>query len=219
MSREVDALIERLLAARDLAFSPPLLDAQAIAVLGASGAPGTPHRALLERANGGYFFGGALHLFGACAAPAWHSLDGWNAPALWRDAYGELTDGLILFAEDAFGDQLGYGGRGGEVVRFEAELGRVEPAAPHFVAWLEGLLEAPEAVLPMRWVDEQARLGKQAAPGSQLYAYPPLATVEARDGVTVGVVDAVEAMRARGALARQIGHLPPGTQVRVVIDD
>jgi hypothetical protein len=219
MSRAVDGLIDRLLAARAPGFAPPPLDPGELAPLGASGAPGTPHRALLERENGGYFFGGALHLFGACAAPAWHSLAAWNAPDLWRGSYGGLADGLVLFGEDAFGDQLGYSGLGGEVVRFEAEVGRAAPAAPHFAAWLEALLEAPEAVLPVRWVEEQARIGKPAAPGSQLYAYPPFAAVESRDGVTVGVVDAVEAMRVRGELARQIGHLPPGTQVRIDIGD
>src|SRR5262249_46564683 len=125
---------------RDRAFAPPPLDAAlAEEVLGAAGAPGTPHRSLLELANGAFLYEGALHLFGACAAPPWHSLRAWNAPATWRDAYGHLADGLVFFAEDAFGDQYAYSGHGGEVVVFEAELGRATHAAPTFVAWIEAL--------------------------------------------------------------------------------
>ena len=220
MSGESDRLIAQLLARADSSFAPPPFDAAvAEAALGAAGAPRTPHRLLLERWNGGYLFGGALHLFGACAEPPWHGLAAWNAPALWRDAYGGLADGIAFFAEDAFGDQYGYSGRGGEVVRFEAEIGRAEPAAPHFVAFLEAILDGAESLLPLALVAEQAQLGRRPAPGGQLYAYPPLATLEARDGVTIGPVDAVEAMRARGQLARQIAHLVPGTQVRIEIEE
>jgi hypothetical protein len=216
----IEELIGRLLASRDPRYAPPPFQAEvAEAVLGASGAPRTPHRMLLERANGGYFFHGALHLLGACDAPPWHGLAAWNGRELWRDAYGELTEGMVFFAEDAFGDQYGYSGHGGEVVCFEAELGRVAPIAPHFVAFLEMILEGAESLLPVALVQDQARLGRGAPPGGQLYAFPPLATVEARDGVSIGPVDAVEAMRVRGQLARQIGHLAPGTQVRIDIDE
>ncbi len=214
------AQLRAFLDGRDRAFAPPPFDpAVAEAVLGPSGAPGTPHRALLEEANGAWLFDGALHLFGACAQPAWHSLAAWNAPATWRDAYGQLAEGLTFFAEDAFGDQYAYSGHGGEVVVFEAELGRAAHAAPSFVAWLEAMQAAPEAVLPIDLVRAQAAAGRRPAPGMQYIAYPPLFSVEAKDGVEIGQVDAVEAMRYRGQLARQIQGLPPGTQIRIVLDE
>jgi hypothetical protein len=198
---------------------PPLEAALVESVLGASGAARTPHRRLLECINGGYFFDRSLHVFGACAEPPWHSLSAWNSPALWRDAYGEATRGLVCFAEDAFGDQFAYSGMGGEVVCFEAELGRVVPVAPHFVAWLEGLLAQPESVLPIDVMRREAELRRMAlAPGTQMFAYPPLCTVESREGVTVGPVDAVEAMRFRGSLALQLRNLPPGSRVSIEIE-
>jgi hypothetical protein len=201
---------------RDHQLAPPPFDASiAEAVLGASGAPGTPHRALLELANGAFLFDGALHLFGACEAPPWHSLSAWNAPATWRDAYGDLAGGLVFFAEDAFGDQYAYSGIGGEVVLFEAELGRAVHAAPSFTAWIEALSTAAESLLPIELVRAHGR----ASPGKQLYAYPPLFSVEAKDGVSIGDVDAVEAMRARGQLARQIRDLPPGTQIKITVEE
>jgi hypothetical protein len=209
-------LFARLLAERDAAFEPPPFDAAvAEEVLGPSGAPGTPHRRLLELANGAYLYGHALHLFGACESPPWHGLRSWNAPAAWRDAYGGAADGLVFFAEDAFGDQFAYSGRGGEVVCFEAELGRVVPVAPSFVAWLEQVVAHAPALLPVDVVAERPPL----PPGTQLFAYPPLCTAESHESVEVGHVDAVEAMRFRGQLAAQIRGLPEGTRVEIKIED
>ena len=203
-----------------LPFSPPPLDAAiAVEVLGPSGAPETPHRRLLELANGAYLYGGALHLFGACDAPAWHSLRAWNDMDNWRSAYGHLSDGLTFFAEDAFGDQFAYSGRGGEIVHFAAELGRAAPIAPDFLAWVDALLDGAESLLPVELVRAQAAAGRAFAPGKHYFAWPPLFSVEARDGVEIGHVDAVEAMRVRGQLARQASALPPGTQIRVDVED
>ena len=221
MADEFDALVTRLLGVSDISYVPPPFAAEvAEAVLGPSGMERTPHRRLLERMNGGYFYGRALHIFGACARPDWHSLAAWNGLSLWRDAYGKMAEGLVFFAEDAFGDQYAYTGHGGEVVAFEAELGRVATAAPHFRAWLEAILDAPEAVLPVDVVQREAQDGRRFAPGFQLFAYPPLCTREAHEeGVTIGHVDAIEAMRFRGSLAQQLSQMPQGSRVKIEIPE
>ena len=218
MSSRSDAAIAALLDERDREFDPPPFDPEAIEPLGPSGGPGTPHRKLLELANGAYLYRHALHLFGACQRPIWHSLCAWNAPSTWRDAYANLADGLIFFAEDAFGDQFAYSGRGGEVVVFEAEIGRITPAAPTFVDWLELILAGPSSLLPIDLLEQHAGEGKRLQPGSQLFAYPPLFSLESKEGVEVGHVDAVEAMRFRGELALQIKDLPSGTRVKIEVD-
>ena len=216
-------LLDRFVAARDPAFVPPPLSVEICeSVLGPSGRPLTPHRRLLERANGAYLHGHALHLFGACASPPWHSLSTWNAVATWRDAYGRATDGLTFFAEDAFGDQFAYrqpGGTGGQIVIFEAELGRVVPFAASFVAWLEEMLDRPAAVLPLDVMERERSEQRPHAAGTHLFAYPPLFSPEAQAGVSIGHVDGIEAMRFRGQLARQIRELPPGTRVRIDLAD
>lgn len=216
-----EATIAALVAERDAEFDPPPFDPVVAELLGPSGAPATPHRRLLERINGGYLFQRALHLFGACERPAWHSLAAWNAPATWRDAYGPLTDGLIFFAEDAFGDQYAYSRRPGEpsaeVLRFESELGRAHAVAPTFAAWIDGLLLQPSSLLPIDVIAAQAAEGKRLQPGNQLFAWPPLFSLEAAEGVTVGHVDALEAMRFRGDLASKISGLPTGTQVKITL--
>ncbi len=208
-----DACLSALLERRDGRFIPPLFGAMEAAVLGASAGEGTPHRRLLEQSNGGYFFGGALHLFGACAEPSWHSLAAWNSDGAWRACYGELARGLVFFAEDAFGDQFAYHGRGGEVVVFEAELGRVQAIAPSFLDWIDALIEQPDAVLPMEQVAAQP-----IQPGQQLYAFPPLFAAEVDDR-RCGCVDALEAMRSRGQLALQLHGLAPGTQVQLSVEE
>lgn len=212
-------LIRRLVEARDPAFDPAPFDAAvAEAVLGPSGAQLTPHRRLLELVNGGLFHDHALHLFGACQGPPWHALPAWNAPTTWRDTYGEAAAGLVFFAEDAFGDQFAYRGEHAEVVIFEAEVGRVVPFAPHFVAWLEEMVERPAAILPFEVLAGQRAEGRHHQAGTHLFAWPPLSTVESRTGVSVGHVDALEAMRFRGQLARQVRDLPAGTQVRIDLE-
>lgn len=215
------SLITRLLEHRDPSFDPPPFSASlAEEVLGPSGRPLTPHRRLLELCNGAYLFDHALHLFGACENPAWHSLRAWNATTTWRDAYGAATDGLCFFAEDAFGDQFAYNDHGGAVVIFGAELGRVEPCAPSFLDWLETMLEHGPALLPIEYLDAERRQGKRLQPSTQLVAFPPLFSVEARAGeVEVGHVDAAEAMRYRGQLASKLRDLPEGTRIELQIDD
>ena len=220
MNDKAGALILRLLGARDPAFDPPPFSAAvAEEVLGPSGAMLTPHRRLLELVNGTYLHGHALHLFGACEGPAWHSLRAWNAPATWRHSYGGRDAGLLFFAEDAFGDQFAYNGVGGEIVVFEAETGRVTECMPHFVAWLEEMVERPGGLLPIEVLERERARQQLHQPGTQLFSWPPLAAIESREGVSVGHVDAVEAMRFRGQLAERLGALPPGTQVEIDFAD
>src|SRR3954466_11875110 len=102
MNDPAGRLITRLLELRDPAFAPPPFDAAvAESVLGPSGRLLTPHRRLLELANGAYLHDHSLHLFGACEGPRWHSLRAWNAADTWRDAFGSLDAALVFFAEDA----------------------------------------------------------------------------------------------------------------------
>lgn len=216
MNDPAGKLILRLIGTRDPAYDPPAFSSEiAESVLGASGGQLTPHRRLLELANGAYLHGHALHLFGACAGPPWHSLAAWNAPDGWRSAYGPAAEGLVFFAEDAFGDQFAYTGVAGEVVVFEAETGRITPCAPHFLAWLEEMVERPGALLPVDVVEQQRAQGQPHQPGTQLFAWPPLSVAESREGVSVGHVDALEAMRFRGQLAARLRQLPPGARLEL----
>jgi hypothetical protein len=176
------------------------------------------HKQLLEKRNGGFFYGGALHVLGACAEPAHHSLEAWNAPDGWRAAYGEALTGLVFFAMDAFGDQFGVDD-GGKVFVLRAEEGIVEELADDFEQWLLIATEAPDELLGrgtfVQWVQAHGHLPH----GEQLQAYPPFRFLGEDDEPQLEAVDAFENMAFHGQLVRSIvdaeDELPPGEQLKI----
>jgi hypothetical protein len=203
--------LDKLVARVDALFKAPPFDEKA---LPAGFKLGKTHRQLLQRRNGGYFYGGALHIFGACAEPPTHSLVAWNAPELWRSAFGNDTDGLTFFAEDAFGDQFGLDAAG-KVSAFRAETVSIEEIADDFDTWLLIAVEAPDELLSRptvaAWIAEHGRLPH----GSQLQAYPPFMFLEEGVSAQLEAVDAVENMKFHAAIADQIASIPEGARVKV----
>src|SRR6266853_3078570 len=61
---------------------------------------------ILNISNGLLSKRGLIRIFGTAAGPL-PSIFDWNA-AEWKREYGRLTDGLVVVAEDVFGDQYGY---------------------------------------------------------------------------------------------------------------
>lgn len=207
--------IDRLLAKIDPLFQCAPFDESALP-------PGLKlhptHREILKRRNGGYFWGGALHLLGACREPLWHSLSHWNAPETWTAAYRGAADGLTYFAEDAFGDQFGLE-PGGKIFAFRAERGELEEIADDFDQWLLMAVEAPDELLARhvfaRWASAHGRLPY----GSQLQAYPPFLFVEEDDQAQLEAVDAVENMHFHASLAVQLAEIPEGTRAKIEFTD
>ncbi|WP_217990206.1 hypothetical protein [Pseudomonas indica] len=58
---------------------------------------------LLQQRNGFYALENALHVLPTHSNPQEIGLDEWNENALWRNAYKELANGCLFFAEDVFG--------------------------------------------------------------------------------------------------------------------
>ncbi len=207
--------LDRLFAKIDPLFATPPFDPTALP----PGAPLPPsYRRALERRNGGYFYGGALHLFGACREPAFHSLGIWNAADGWRASFGPATGGLTFFAEDAFGDEFAFGASG-RVFALRAESGRVEELADDFDQWLSMAVEAPDELLSRgtfaRWVQAHGHLPR----GSQLQAYPPYLFAEDPDRVQLDAVDAFDNMAFHAALAETLANLPEGSRVKLDFTD
>jgi hypothetical protein len=57
------------------------------------------------------------------------------------------------------------------------------------------------------------------APGELIHAYPPFCSKESANGVSLSPVPARELLLFHSALARTIGPLRDGAQVRIVVDD
>lgn len=113
------------------------------------------HERLLQRWNGCYALGGALHLFGACEVPPNQSLDAWNRADGWRQGFGPILEGVWFFAENAFGDQFGY--RHKKVVRLRVFEGRLEPIAASFSEWLGLVVTEPARFLATELFEQCVR--------------------------------------------------------------
>lgn len=207
--------LDRLLAKVDPLFRAPAFDEKS---LPAGFTLGKGHKQLLQRRNGGYFYGGALHIFGACSEPASHSLKAWNDPDVWRGTFGEATGDLTFFAENAFGDQFGLA-PDGKVFQFLAEPADYEEVADDFDTWLLIAVEAPDELLSRptvaAWVAKHGHLPH----GSQLQAYPPFMFTESDSEVQLEAVEAVENMQWHAAIAEQIASIPEGSRMKIEFTD
>ena len=203
--------LDRLMAKADPLFKSPAFDEKH---LPAGFKLGKTHRQLLQRRNGGYFFGSALHIFGACTEPTFHSLSQWNDVDYWKGGFDPEVHAFTFFAEDAFGDEFGLDASG-KVYKLRAEQGLMEELADDFDQWLLMAVEAPDELLGRatlaRWSSQHGHLPY----GSQLQAYPPFLFADDPDTVMIEAVDALENMEFHAAIVQQIAAIPDGVSVKV----
>src|SRR5271170_5028650 len=88
------------------------------------GALGNELFELLNERNGFYAFESALHVFPASSYEGEMTLSRWNSFGLWRHEYGVLADGMLFFAENAFGDQFCI--HEGLICAFDAETAEIK---------------------------------------------------------------------------------------------
>jgi len=171
-------------------------------------------RALLEERNGFIAYRGGLHLRGACHAPRWHSLGYW-----WRgdDALHRLFTAVqpsdVPFGEDALGDQFLL--RDGEVHRLVAESGELEALGMGLRGFLHASANDPEGFLSLEPLYHFLDEGGTLMPGQLLSVYPPFATEEARNGVTLKPVPAEERIHFLAKLAEAVSRHVDGTRLEI----
>jgi hypothetical protein len=79
----------------------------------------------LRQTNGFIWFGGGLHVRGACREPRWHSLRAaWEGEAAFHVLYPAVRTDDVPFGEDCMGDQFLI--RDGSVWKLAAETGDME---------------------------------------------------------------------------------------------
>jgi hypothetical protein len=173
---------------------------------------------LLEKRNGFFAFESALHVLPSRPVPAGvMSVQAWNEPDLWRDAYDSAAEGCYFFAEDAFGSQFAM--RDSRIVSFNPETGVVDQLTESLEDWAERLLEDYEVLtgfpVAHAWQEKNGRLpvDQRLLPKHPFVLGGPF-TVE-----NLHAVDAVHGMRFRAELAKQIGNLPDGTRVNLKLVD
>jgi hypothetical protein len=172
----------------------------------------------LRARNGCIAYLGALHVRGACHAPAWHSLrHAWEGPDALHVLFDEVQPADVPFAEDAFGDQFLL--RGGRVVRLSGELGEITAVAGSLETFIASLLRDAEQVLDYQPLLTFRQGGAELAPGQLLAAYPPFVLQAEHSSRDLRPVDALVRRRFLAHLARRLHGLPDGADVRFEATD
>jgi hypothetical protein len=196
----------------DITYSGPAIDDQDLL---AELPP--PLAALLQRVNGFVAYRGGLHLRGACAEPAWHSLRAaWRGPTSFAARYPRLVPTDLPFAQGPLGDQFVL--RDGLVMFLRTEFGALQPLGLSLDAFFERVLADPIATLELHPLMQFEGEGEQLQPGQLLSAYPPVCTEEARDGVLLRALTIADRLSSLAELAAQLAGVPEGATVTFTLD-
>lgn len=177
----------------------------------ALGPLGEQIRSLLRRRNGFYAFESALHVFPATSSGKEITLRQWNSSALWRSEYGELAEGALFFAEDAFGNQFCV--HEGRVCAFDAETGELSVLADDLEKWASRLLVEYKVLTGYPLLHEWQEKNGALPAGRRLMPKVPFVLGGDYSLANLYSLAAVSAMKSRGNLARQIKGVPDGSQV------
>lgn len=175
---------------------------------------------MLAFKNGFYAFEQALHVFPLGSdITGTMTLEEWNSSTLWRSAYDDLTEGLLFFAEDIFGDQFCVSTREPGVFRFDAERGETAAVAVSIDEWSGQILSnyRVETGWPLahEWQQENGPLKL----GTRLQPKIPFVYggTYALDNLWAG--DSTEGMLFKAEVALKVRDLPTGTQIHLQIKE
>jgi hypothetical protein len=166
---------------------------------------------MLRLKNGFYAFESALHVFPAAHFEGEMTLSQWNSPGLWRHEYQDLAEGCLFFAEDIFGNQFCI--RDGQIGSFDAETGVVDHLTGTLEEWAGLILKDYDLHTAYRVAHHWQKEHGPVSIGKRLMLKRPLVLGGDYSLTNLFAVEAVEGMRLRGNIAKQIDGLPEGTHV------
>jgi hypothetical protein len=170
------------------------------------------HRDLLSRHDGVLALEGGLRCFGITEGLV-PSLAAWNRADGWRAQYRSLAEGLLFFAEDAFGNQFAFEDE--RIVRFHAESGDREFMSDSFGEWLSDVLNDPDEELSLWLLREWKRPGNVIRPDQHLCPKIPFVTGGPFEPGNLYPLDRIESMTFKGDFAWQIRNVPTGGKIRL----
>jgi len=172
------------------------------------------HRDLLLAVNGCILFGGGLHIRGICADPDWHSLQRvWSGVDALSLLYPAVRSADVPFAEDFLGNQFLL--REDGVHRLEGETGELLDLQTDFQGFLRAAQANPPEYLSLSLLERYESQGNVLQPGQLLNVYPPLATSESANGVSLRAVPTLECIRFLADFASQIADVLSGGKIRL----
>jgi len=174
------------------------------------------HREMVRLHDGLIAFEGGLRCFGATTQRL-PSLTEWNRPQGWRLAYQSLADGLLVFAEDAFGNQFAF--EADRIVRFVAETAEREFMADSLEEWLEILMRDPDEELALWLLREWKAPDRVLQPDEHLCPKVPFVAGGPYESRDLYVLDRNQSMVFKGDLAWQIRNMPDRGKVRLKVID
>lgn len=169
---------------------------------------------LLEKKNGIYAFESALHIFPSnCSNEI--DLETWNRPDCWKEEYDADLEEYLFFAEDAFGGQFAISNN--VIFRFDPETGELEHFANSIEEWASKILEDYDFETGYSLASEWQKINRPLKKGERLLPKIPFVLGGEYNIENLYASDAVEGMRFRASIARQIRDLPDGAQVKLEI--
>ncbi|MCX2729410.1 hypothetical protein OOZ19_04095 [Saccharopolyspora sp. NFXS83] len=170
--------------------------------------------AMLLQRNGFALFNAGVQVFRGDPGGIGPELAQWNSPHVWKDSYGALADDLFCFGQDLFGVQFAISDNR-TVVTFDPENGHRASIGSSLQDWAEWLLADPNVRgahgFATSWQDEHGALTVE----QRLIPRRFFVLGGTYDRSNVTSMDAVEAMRIRGPLARHLHNLPKGANVQL----
>ena len=158
-----------------------------------------------------------MHVFPLGSEPGTEiGLEAWNSDLLWRNGYGNLTEGLFFFAEDAFQDQFCISSRG--VLRFKAESGETLFVADSIEDWARVVLTDCEYETAFPLAKAWQQINGVLPPTRRLAPKIPFVLGGQYCLENFWVTDAVEGMRTKADIALQIRNLPDGAKAKLRIE-
>ncbi|MEZ5344501.1 MAG: SMI1/KNR4 family protein [Pyrinomonadaceae bacterium] len=166
---------------------------------------------MLTERNGFYAFESALHVFPSQSNGSEIGLEDWNRSTLWRDEYDGLAEGCLFFAEDVFGTQFCI--TKDQICIFDPETGSLEFLANTIEEWAEIVLSDFKVLtgypLAHEWQIHHGRIPN----GKRLVPKTPFVAGGKFDIENLYLCDAVESMKFRAKIAKQIKDLPDGSRI------
>ncbi|WP_407538218.1 SMI1/KNR4 family protein [Deinococcus radiomollis] len=172
--------------------------------------------AMLSTRNGFYSLESSIHVYSlsGLSAGSNFTLERWNKPELWKDAYSGVADNIFCFGQDLFGNQYCFSDE--RICLFDAETAELEYMAATLDEWAELVMNDnywSGHSLAHSW---QAEYGA-VTPGHRLIPKLPFILGGKFEAANLHCFENVKAMHYRAELFIQMRDTPDNTQVKLKI--